>query len=68
MRKVHNAEGERLTLRDLLSGSSARGLGDVNKSIATSERRRVRVYDPEVRFISLFNSLHLRSAGGEQSG
>ena len=68
MRKVDNAEGERLALRDLLSGSSARGLGDVNKSIATSERRRVRVYDPEVRFISLSNSLHPRSAGGEQSG
>jgi len=53
----------RVVLRDLLSGRSVKGLGDVNRPRGTSRRRRVQVYDPDVKFISLASSLHLRSLG-----
>ena len=67
MKKEDNAVGERMGLKDLLSGRAIRGLGAMNRVPASSERGRVRVYDPEVKFISLSNSLHLRGLSGGQA-
>ena len=66
MRKELNARGERLRLRDLLLGQGSLRWGDVARS-SKKVSSDVRVFDPNVRFISLSNSLHLRNPGGGQA-
>ncbi len=58
MRKEHHAIGERRALKDLRPVRAVSGREDVSRALASSGPDRVRVYDPEVKFISLPSSLH----------
>ena len=63
MRKLLNKRGERLGLKDLLLGQGSLRWGDLSRS-SKKKKAEVKVFDPNVRFISLSNSLHLRNPGG----
>lgn len=60
MRNEDNAARHRIALKDLLLGKGIQGLGAIKRARASSKPDQVRVYDPEVRFISLSNSLQVR--------
>lgn len=62
MRKETTPAKHRIALKDLLLGQSPKGLGDINRSLRSANRGGLKVYDPEVKFITLSNSLQIRSS------
>ena len=65
MRKERDTRGDRVRLRDLLLGQGSLRWGEASRT--AKKAADVKVFDPNVRFISLSNSLHLRNPSGGQA-